>query len=204
MESIAGVILAGGRASRMGGRDKAFLQLAGRPLLTHCIDRFAPQVERIAVSSNSGKEAFSGLGLPTLPDLDDRRAGPLAGVLAGMRWAESLPNSPVAVVSVAVDTPFYPEDLVKRLFARSQSGRTIVMARSNGMAHPTFALWPLLLTQALQRFIEEGATLKVTRFAEGHGCEFVDFPVEGATDPFFNINTPADLAQAESLFRKSP
>lgn len=199
MEEIAGVILAGGRATRMEGRDKAFLDLAGKPLVHHAVERLGPQVGRLAINSNAGPEAFAAMAVPVVPDRDDSRSGPLAGILAGLRWARMLDGPPAAIVSVAVDTPFFPGDLVARLVAASNRNTTIAMAASGGAAHPTFALWPLALADDLERFIDHGASLKVTAFAESHGRSLVEFPQVDGIDPFFNINTPEDMAQAERI-----
>ena len=198
MTQIAGIILAGGRASRMGGQDKALVELAGSRMIRHAVDRLAPQVSPIAISSNEGAERFEGFGLPVLADEDDRRPGPLAGVLAGMEWAAALTPPARAVVSVAVDTPFFPADLVARLAAASDGLTRIAMASSGGARHPTFALWPVALAEPLRRFIK-GGTLKVGLFADSHGCTLVDFALSEGRDPFFNVNTQADLARAEAM-----
>ncbi len=204
MNETAGVILAGGRATRMEGRDKAFVRLAGRPLVERCIERLGPQAGPLAINSNAGGEPFATYGLPVLADLDGRRSGPLAGVLAGLRWAATLDDVPRAIATVAVDTPFFPADLVARLAAAGDRGKMIAMAASDGSTHPTFALWPLALADDLERFIDDGASLKVTAFAEAHGRVLVDFPVIGGTDPFFNVNKPDDLAMAERLAGSMP
>jgi molybdopterin-guanine dinucleotide biosynthesis protein A len=205
VDAVAGVILAGGRATRMGGRDKAFLVLDGRPLVEHAVARMKPQVAALAINSNADPEQFSACahGVPLVADLDDRRSGPLAGVLAGLRWAASLPRQPLALVSAAVDTPFFPADLVERLVEAAGDGGAIAVAACHGARHPTFALWPLALAGDLARFIDNGS-LKVTDFIDMHNARTVDFAPSGHVDPFFNINAPADLARAEAMLRTLP
>jgi molybdenum cofactor guanylyltransferase len=104
---VAGVILAGGKASRMGGADEALLPLAGKPLLAHVIARLATQVSDIVISANGDLSRFASFGLPVIADSLAESAGPLAGLLAGLEWhAKNRPELSY-VVSVPTDTPFF-------------------------------------------------------------------------------------------------
>lgn len=201
MSTIAGIILAGGRSQRMGGGDKSLRSLGGQPLLRHAVKRLAPQVGELAISANGDPRRFADYALPVLPDTIVGFVGPLAGILAGMEWAE-LHTDASLLVSVASDTPFFPDDLIARL-AASDHGRGVAMASSGGGRHPVFSLWPLELRPALRAFLEEGATYKVSAFAQRHGLVEVDFADialnGGMVDPFFNVNTPEDLAEAEHI-----
>lgn len=200
-EHIAGLILAGGRSSRMGGTDKTLLELGGRPLTRLALDRLRPQVGQIAINTNASPALFASFGVDIVSDTIAGYQGPLAGILAGMEWAASQ-SDVTHILSVAGDTPFFPEDLAERLAARAVAGR-VAVASSNGRVHPTFALWPVSLREALAAFLESGDTRRVMTFLEQAGLDVVDFPVaqRGFTevDPFFNINTPEDLAQAARL-----
>lgn len=179
----------------MGGADKALLPLAGRPLVAHAVDRLAPQVESLAISANGDPARLAWLGLPVLPDAE--RLGPLAGILSALDWAA--PKGATAVVSVAVDTPFFPGDLVPRLvLAAEGTAKGVALAHSGGRDHPTFALWPVALRDALRAFLDSGAVPRVRGFADMHGAARADFPADGAFD---NLNTPDDLARAEALLR---
>ena len=190
---IFGVILAGGQGRRMGGADKATLRLAGRSLAAHAVDRLEPQVDRLAISANGDPARLSALGLPVLPDADSQ--GPLSGVLAALNWAA--PLGATHVVTVAVDTPFFPGDLVPRLLlAADPSG--LALARSGGNDHPTFGIWPVAVREALSAFLGSGAKASVRAFADAHGAGRADFPEDGA---FLNLNTPDDLSRAEALIR---
>jgi molybdenum cofactor guanylyltransferase len=180
---IFGVILAGGAARRMGGRDKALLPLAGRNLLAHALDRLEPQVERLAISANGDAARFDA-GFAVLAD--DSSQGPLSGILAALDWAA--PLGATAVVSVAVDTPFFPGDLVPRLcLAAERSSGGVAIAASGGADHPTFGLWA---------FLASGAKTRVMDFANANGAARAVFDDDGA---FRNLNTPEDLAAAEAL-----
>jgi molybdopterin-guanine dinucleotide biosynthesis protein A len=188
---IFGVILAGGQARRMGGADKALLDMAGQPLLAHVISRFAPQVECLALSANGDAARFAGFGLPVLPDLAPH--GPLSGILAGLIWAQA--QGATAVVSVPVDGPFLPPDLVPRLcLAADATG--MALAASHGTWHPTFGLWPVALAPALTDFLTSGVKERVRDFATAHGVQIADFPDDLA---FANANTPEDLARFARL-----
>ncbi|PWK69905.1 molybdenum cofactor guanylyltransferase MobA [Aminobacter sp. AP02] len=199
---IAGLILAGGRSSRMGGTDKTLLPLFGRPLISQVLDRLASQVSPVCINTNAGPSHFASLGVDIIADTIAGYQGPLAGVFAGLEWADSK-GEITHVLSVAGDTPFFPLDLARQLAMHSTAGR-VAVAASNGRVHPTFALWPVSLREALAAFLESGDTRRVMTFIEQAGLDVVDFEVEqrGATtlDPFFNINTPGDLAEAERLF----
>ena len=193
----AAVILAGGRGRRMGGALKALIPLGNRPLLSHVLTRLGPQIGTIAVSANDPAVAAAAAGLPLLADRHDDRRGPLAGILAGMDWAIGEGRDLRWLVTVPVDCPFLPTDLVAGLRALASTAQArVVVARSGGHAHPTAALWDLSLRDNLAAVVAAGADLSVRRFYESYPHRFCDVP-GGRLDPFFNINTPADLALAE-------
>ena len=198
---IAGVILAGGRSSRMGGGDKCLERIGGEPVLAHVIRRLKPQVEALALNANGDLSRFREFGLPVIADATDDFRGPLAGILAGLDWAARAESSS-HLLTVAADTPFLPEDLVQRL-AASLDGGKIAVAASAGCSHPVFALWSIALRDDLAAFMSEKSSLKVSDFAARHSPAWVDFPVGafgGRTfDPFFNVNTPDDLALARRI-----
>jgi molybdopterin-guanine dinucleotide biosynthesis protein A len=203
-QPIAGVLLAGGRASRMGGGDKCLLALGGTPLLAHAIARLSPQVEALVLSANGDAERFAAFGLKVVADGVPGHAGPLAGVLAGMEWARAHMPDARAIVTAATDTPFFPLDLAARLAAATE-GEVLGVARSGTGEHYAFGLWPLALAPDLRRALAEGRR-KAAEFVHAHRAVAVDFaPQEmGGTrvDPFFNINMPADLTRAEALLAR--
>lgn len=188
---IFGVILAGGQARRMGGADKALLRLAGLSLLDRAVARLEPQVERLAISANGAPARFAGLRLPVLAD--DAPMGPLSGILAALRWAA--PLGATAVVSVPVDCPFLPGDLVPRLVLAAETGGP-ALAHSGAALHPTCALWPVNLAGPLAAFLASGVKARVRDFADLHGAALAPF---ADADAFANLNSPEDLARAEAL-----
>ena len=188
------VVLAGGRARRMGGGDKALVQLGGRPLLRHVLDRVGPQVRAVAVSANGDPARFAAFGVPVLADPLPDTPGPLAGILAGMRWAARVHPEREALLSVPTDTPFLPADLVARLLAVATPSLPVACALSLGRRHPVVAIWPVLLADDLAAALA-GGERGVERFAARHGLADAMFPAETA-DPFLNINDRAALAAA--------
>lgn len=200
MTQPLGVILAGGLATRMGGGDKSLLTLRGRPILEHVIDRLARQVGALALNANGDPSRFGEWGLPVLADSVEGYAGPLAGVLAGLDWAAS--EGAEEIVTVAADTPFFPLDLADRLAAAAQrNGTRIALAATPGDGrvnrHPTFGLWPVALRDDLRAALGDGLR-KVVLWTDRHGAATCMFD-PGPPDPFFNINTPDDLAAAEAM-----
>ena len=184
---IDAVILAGGAGRRIGG-DKPFVDLAGRPLLAHVSARIAPQVRMVALNAPQDARA-ADLGLICLPDAV-ADMGPLGGVLAALDWAET--RGARAVATVAVDTPFLPDDLISRLSAHNMDGASVVMAETADGLHPTTAIWQVGLRGPLRQALAAGAR-KVRDFTSACGARAVRFEDTAA---FFNINTPQDLAQA--------
>ena len=195
-----GVILAGGQATRMGGGDKGLLTLGDSTILGHVIDRLSPQVADLALNANGDPARFSSLGLPVLPDSVEGFAGPLAGVLAGLDWAAE--RGAGHIVTAAADTPFFPADLVPVLLsAAEREGAPIALARTENGRHPTFGLWPVALRDDLREALQ-GGLRKVVLWTDRHGTAMADFPT-GPFDPFFNVNTPDDLAEAQGFLEAS-
>ena len=195
MNSPLGVILAGGLATRMGGGDKALLDLGGCTLLDQVIERLGPQVAGLALNANGDAARFARFGLPVLADSIEGFVGPLAGVLAGLDWAAD--QGAETLVTVAADTPFFPDDLVECLVnaAKGQDVPLVLAATPDGR-HPTFGLWPVSLRDNLREALNDGLR-KVVQWTDSHGGREVIF--DGSGDPFFNVNTPEDLEKARRI-----
>lgn len=199
MTQIAGVILAGGQATRMGGQDKGMMRLGGVPLIERVIARLSPQCATLAISANGDLSRFADFGYPVFADGSTESQGPLAGVLAGLDWAARTGFE--AIVTVATDTPFFPTDLVDRLQASSVPegfGMAVTEAEERRFWHPTFALWPVALRDDLRVALRHNQR-RMRQFAESKGVVPVVFEKSPSFDPFFNINTETDLARAEAL-----
>jgi molybdenum cofactor guanylyltransferase len=203
VEPVAGIILAGGLSRRMGGDDKALRQLGGKPLIRRVIDRLKPQAAPVGINANGDLRRFAAFWLPVIPDATDDFLGPLAGVLAGMRWAACGAPQARFIVTAACDTPFFPADLVQALFAAT-SGiyPSVAVAASGGQVHPVFGLWPIALADDLALALRDG-TRKVQHWVDRHPHVVVEFHCADAggkrIDPFFNTNTPDELAEAERM-----
>jgi molybdopterin-guanine dinucleotide biosynthesis protein A len=199
MKKPLGVVLAGGQSRRMGGGDKGLLRFGPGTILGHAIERLAPQVSRVVLNANGDAARFEHLGLPVLPDSLEGFPGPLAGVLAGLDHAAAM--GATEIVTIAADTPFFPPNLVERLMsANTPLALSATQDPERGlMRHPTFGLWPVALRDDLRAALEDGLR-KVVLWTDRHDAATVEFPVDDV-DPFFNINTPEDLARAEALLR---
>ena len=194
---VVGVVLAGGLASRMGGGDKGLLELAGRPILDHVLERLRPQVRLCVLNANGDPGRFARLGLPVAADVLPDNPGPLVGVLTGMDWTVANLPGLEWIVTVPTDAPFLPRDLVARLLAAvQQEGAEMACATSGGQRHPVIGLWPVALrTDLRQAMIFEGVR-KVDAWTGRHKVADVDFGTE-PVDPFFNANRPEDLDEAQ-------
>ena len=197
---IPAVILAGGLSTRMG-RPKALEVIGGIRL----IDRVAQVVRAQAdpVLLNANDPAIRIDGAETIADRHSGFKGPLAGIQAGLaNLAARRPEASHALF-VPVDCPFLPDDLAARMVAAIRSGTTIVLARSRGQTHPVCGLWPIALATELDGWLSELRSLRLWDFLEGREVVTVDFDDrrigDELVDPFFNVNTPADLAQARQL-----
>ncbi len=191
-----GVILAGGLARRMGGGDKPLLRLGGRTLLDHVAGRLGPQCSGLILNINGDPARFGEVRLPVVPDPLPGHPGPLAGILAALDWAAAHRPGIAWVVSAPGDTPFLPPDLVPRLHeARESAGLPLAAAASGGQLHPAVGLWPVDLRHDLREAVAAGGLRSVRDWANRHGMAQASWGSE-PLDPFFNINTPEDLARA--------
>jgi molybdopterin-guanine dinucleotide biosynthesis protein A len=190
----------------MGGGDKGLLELAGRPMLAHVICRMRPQVGSIVINANGDPGRFAAFGLPVVPDTIGGFVGPLAGVLAGMRWAAANAPGTRWVVTAAGDAPLLPGDLVARLVTAVEGGAgAIALAQSHGELHPVIGLWPVALADDLEQQLGAGVR-KVLHWTDRHGTVPVPFaPMRVCgldIDPFFNANTPQELDQLRAMLAK--
>lgn len=193
-EQITGLILAGGRGSRMGGVDKGLQNHQGSSLAMHALLRLAPQVGHMMINANRNLAAYEAMGVPVWPDALPDYAGPLAGFLAGLEHCET-----PYMVTVPCDSPRFPLDLVERLAdaLESQHAEIAMAATRQGDAlqvQPVFCLMKTGLIESLVRFTQSGQR-KIDRWTALHRCVEVAFD-----DPlaFANANTPTELQQLQS------
>lgn len=189
-ESIAGVVLAGGRSQRMGGRPKALLKLGDRTLLERVIERMRPQVGRLLLSVESASSDWAGFGLEQVSDPAPGFRGPLGGLLAAL---EALGTERYLALAPC-DAPFLPADLVERLLLEARaSAADAVTVSYEGVPQPTFSLWRRSLAGALREAVFDNGMSGFREFLATVAWSTVDWPVE-SPPPFFNINDPAALA----------
>lgn len=196
--SIVACILAGGQSRRMGGGDKTLIDIGGKSMLGHIVDRLSPQTEHIILNANGDPARFADFGFPVVADPVGDYAGPLAGILAGLTYARDHAPGARYVVSVAGDTPFFPKTLVSRLLTAVPTDRPVIaLSSSHDRLHPVFGLWPVALAGDLHDWLSIGQSGKVLAFVDRHESVEVAFEDdETGMDPFFNANRPEDLETA--------
>jgi len=192
-QDITGLILAGGRGSRMGGVDKGLQNHAGAPLAMHALLRLAPQVGQVMINANRNLGAYEAFGVPVWPDATSDYAGPLSGFLAGLKHCET-----PYLVTVPCDSPLFPDDLVQRLAAAlvEHNAEIAMAATTEGDAlqvQPVFCLMKTELIESLMRFTQSGQR-KIDKWTAQHRCVDVAFDDAHA---FANANTPAELQQLQ-------
>jgi molybdopterin-guanine dinucleotide biosynthesis protein A len=194
-----GLVLAGGLARRMGGGDKALIRVGDQAILDRVLARLAPACATVVLNANGDPQRFARYGLPVVPDSVPDFAGPLAGILAGLDWiAEQAPKL-AWMVSVPGDCPFLPADVVARLHAvRSEQDKPLACAQSGDWRHPVVGLWPVALREDLRRAVIDEGLRKIEVWTARHGVAIATWS-DKPIDPFFNVNTPEDAAQAERL-----
>jgi len=198
-----GLVLAGGQARRMGGGDKASLKVGGATILDRVLARLDPHCKPIILNANGDPARLVRYGLAVVADSVPDFAGPLAGILVGLDWAAKNAPGIEWLASAPGDCPFLPKDLVPRLHAaRIAEKKPLACARSGEWRHPVVGLWPVALRDDLRRALAEGLH-KIEAWTGRHGAALAAWP-DRPFDPFFNINTPEDLAKAEEIAARNP
>jgi molybdenum cofactor guanylyltransferase len=193
---IIGAIIAGGHSSRMGAHEKAFLELAGKTILSHVVDRLSPQVDQLVINANGDPSRFSEFGLDVVPDVLKHLTTPLAGIHATLQFAKNIGGD--MLVTVPSDIPFLPFDLVARML---ESG--LAIASSGGQDHYIVGAWHVGLLDDLVSAIAKDGMFRVKDWAARVSAKKVEWLVE-PYDPFFNVNTPEDLLRAQQILKTSP
>jgi molybdopterin-guanine dinucleotide biosynthesis protein A len=199
VQPTLGAILAGGLARRLGGGDKGLRVVGGRTVIARQIDRLAPCVTRLIINANDDPARFQELGLPVVADCLPDHPGPLAGVLTALEWIAMTDPAIEWVVTVPGDCPFLPPDLVPRLHAaRRREQAALACAGSLGRTHPVVGLWPVSIRRELRDAVADQGIRRIDRFTGRYACAVEQWATD-PVDPFFNVNTPEDLAEADRL-----
>ncbi len=194
----AGAILAGGDGHRLGGRDKALIPLGGRTLFERVLDSLKPQTGPCAVCVRRHTTWTDAYALPVLTDIPAEDRGPLGGIAAALTWSQTLNPTVQWLITVPVDIPFLPPDLVDRLTSPDVHA-DVAVATSGGQVHHTVAAWKPAMCKTVATSIKDHAEA-VHRVLEKIRTVGVEWPVSHG-DPFFNINTPEDLATVEDRLK---
>lgn len=196
-----GLVLAGGLARRMGGGDKALIEIGGKTILSRVIETLERQCKSVILNANGDTSRFTPFGLPVVSDDIPDFAGPLAGILAGLDWLAAHRPDREWMVSVPGDCPFLPSDLVARLHqVREQAGKPLACAKSGDWRHPVVGLWNVKLRENLRRAIVDEDLHKIEIWTARHGIAIAEWP-DHPIDPFFNVNTPEDRDRANEIAR---
>ena len=189
-EQVTGVILAGGKARRMGGVDKGLVSINERPMIAYVIDVLRPQVADVLINANRNHDKYREFERTVIADGDSEFRGPLAGIASGMQAART-----PYVAFAPCDSPLLCGDLVQRLYsALSGTGSRIAVAHDGDRLQPVFALLDCDLLDDLTRYLDDGGR-KIDRWYGMHGYATADF--SDVTESFLNINEPADKRALE-------
>ena len=190
-DNITGLILAGGKARRMGGIDKGLIAFKGQPMVAHVIQRLSPQVSEILINANRESEAYQSLGFTIIADEITDFSGPLAGLHAGMKKSKT-----EFLLSVPCDSPLLPDDLSPLLMAALESQNAdIAVAKTGEQHHPVFCLCRTSLAQDLENYLKAGGR-KVDEWQKQHA--YVEVSFDDNLLAFSNVNTPEDLSKLEA------
>ena len=199
---VAGTILAGGCSRRMGGRDKALLPLAGRPMLRHVVERLLPQVSDLAISVEQRAAAYETFGLPQLPDPAPGHKGPLGGLLAALRHFGARHEW---IMVAPCDAPFLPPDLAVSLHrSAAAAGAACSVVRYRGELQPTFSIWHRDLLQNVEQAVRRDGLAGFKQFLralEAANCDWQPLRDPREPPPFLNINDPEALEAAAQWLR---
>ncbi len=196
LDTVAVGFLAGGRARRMGGKDKPFLSVGGQTILNRQLAATALHKVRV-INANGDLSRFDSYGLPVIPDNLPDWPGPLAGILSCLDWLADAHRECDLLLSCATDAPFIPSDLAARLLqVRTDENATLAQARSSGRRHPVFGLWPVSIRRDLRTALIDDGLRKIDDFTNRFSLAIADF--EDYPDPFSNVNRPVDIAAAEA------
>ena len=196
-----GVILAGGSARRLGGKGKAFINISGFSLIDLVLRKIETQVDRVAINTRD-KNSFSQYNYPIIEDLitEEGGSGPLAGISSAIKWAKKSINPVSHVITVPVDTPLLPIDLVHRMSLELKIKKSdIIFASSNNNIYPVVSMWSLSLDNNLDKALSNGVR-KIDAFTSSYNVSTVDWSFNDV-DPFFNINNPEDITLAEKYIK---
>ena len=199
--NILGAVLAGGQSRRMG-KDKLFLELGNKKLISHTIDKVKKYLKEVIIITNQRNEFFIKNNLTTVKDCLEGQLGPLVGILTAMKWAKKNPKKYSWIATFPCDTPFFPESIIEKFIAESKKKESLLLcASSHGRKHNIFGLWSLDLYDKLENDLVNKKIRKVQDWTEKNKIKNLEFKFK-EYDPFFNINTEEDLEFAKKLSLK--
>tara|TARA_X000000368_G_scaffold279796_1_gene221927 strand:- start:699 stop:1304 length:606 start_codon:yes stop_codon:yes gene_type:complete len=197
---IGCVLLAGGKSSRMNSVDKTLLEIYGHSLLSIILNKLELDKNKIVLNTNREPEIFKQYKLNIIKDSLPHHQGPLAGILSGLEWFDKQNMDFEWIVSMPIDTPFFPKNLIRKLYDETiKKNKLIGVAKSNGRNHPVFSIWHISLKKPLIKALNSNIR-KIDLFTKTYTPVEVEF--KSSVDQFFNINTPEDLEIAKTMYKE--
>ncbi len=197
---IGCVLLAGGKSSRMNSVDKTLLEIYGHSLLSIILNKLELDKNKIVLNTNREPEIFKQYKLNIIKDSLPNHQGPLAGILSGLEWFDKQNMNFEWIVSIPIDTPFFPKNLIKKLYDETiKKNKLIGVAKSNGRNHPVFSIWHISMKNPLIKALNSNIR-KIDLFTKTYTPVEVEF--KSSVDQFFNINTPEDLEIAKTMYKE--
>ena len=195
--SILAVIMIGGQSKRMGGGIKSLIEFNNKNIFERVLERAKKQAKWIIINNNITEEKFKKYDIPIIRDIKKNYLGPLAGIHSAMCWIKNNKPEIEWLVTLPGDTPFIPPNLISDLKNKITPKSKIILAQSGGKTHPIIGLWHVSLLKNLDEQLDLGLR-KILSWANLHPIDFVNFSSKNY-DPFFNINTKADVTKAEQI-----
>ena len=205
IKNLPVVILAGGQAKRMGGKDKALIQLQKRPLLTHVLEKISGYAAPLALNINKNYEKYSCFNYPILEDKIQGFLGPLSGIFTALSWAKDINEN--WVLTLPCDTPYLPNNLIPKiieLVSLEKNKFDVISVKCNNQTHPVIGLWKTSLITKLENSIKNGIR-KIDLFTDDLNIKYVDYFFDkNSFDPFLNLNSPLDILYSEQVLGNIP
>lgn len=197
---IIGVVVAGGKSSRMNGEEKSLLPLGDTPIISHVLRRLSPQVDQVIINANGDAGRFGFTGVSVVKDVIEGQQGPLAGIYTAMLWGREHVSPDALIACVPSDVPFFPSNLIERLEnGRNADDADIAYAISSGRSHPIFNLLPVALHADLYEVLVLKKQRAIHRWIQEHKAVQICFEGADNDDAFFNINTQDDFRRAQEM-----
>ena len=205
VKNLPVVILAGGQAKRMGGKDKALIELQNRTLLSHVLEKISGYASPVGLNINKNQEKFTKFNYPILKDKIEGYLGPLSGIFTAINWAKEINED--WVLTLPCDTPYLPNDLIPRLIKLAldvDNKFDVISVKCNNQTHPVIGLWKTNLIHKLENSLKNGVR-KIDLFTSEINIKYIEYFFDDfSLDPFLNLNSPSDILHSQKILGNIP